>query len=80
MLSCCVLGFPLSFGVFQNYYSKQPAFASNRYIPVVGSVASGISYLGAPAITPLIKRFQRYQGLMIWTGCEYRFPRRFCHY
>ncbi|KAF6806044.1 MFS monocarboxylate [Colletotrichum sojae] len=61
-------GFPLSFGVFQNYYSKQPAFASNRYIPVVGSVASGISYLGAPAITPLIKRFQRYQGLMIWIG------------
>ncbi|TDZ14641.1 Aspyridones efflux protein apdF [Colletotrichum orbiculare MAFF 240422] len=61
-------GFPLSFGVFQEYYSKQPAFASNRYIPVVGSVASGISYLGAPAVTPLIKRFQRYQGLMIWVG------------
>ncbi|KAL0940060.1 MFS monocarboxylate [Colletotrichum truncatum] len=61
-------GFPLSFGVFQNYYSKQPAFASNRYIPVVGSVASGISYLGAPAITPLIKRYQRYQTQMIWAG------------
>ncbi|KAF9874269.1 MFS monocarboxylate [Colletotrichum karsti] len=61
-------GFPLSFGVFQNYYSKQPAFASNRYIPVVGSVASGISYLGAPAVTPLIKRYQRFQTQMIWAG------------
>lgn len=63
-------GFPLSFGVFQNYYSKQPAFESNRYIPVVGSVASGISYLGAPAVTPLIKRFQRFQTQMIWAGCK----------
>ncbi|KAF4879581.1 MFS transporter asaE [Colletotrichum siamense] len=39
-------GFPLSFGVFQNYYSKQPAFESNRYIPVVGSVASGLVCIG----------------------------------
>ncbi|KAH6974995.1 monocarboxylate transporter [Ilyonectria sp. MPI-CAGE-AT-0026] len=61
-------GFPLSFGVFQNYYSKQPEFASSRYISVVGTVASGMSYLGAPLITPFINRFPRLQRKMIWVG------------
>ncbi|TWU78522.1 hypothetical protein ED733_001003 [Metarhizium rileyi] len=61
-------GLPLSFGVFQNHYSKQSEFAGNRYIAVVGTVASGISYLGAPFVIPLIKRYQRYQRAMIYFG------------
>ncbi|KAN0101995.1 MFS general substrate transporter [Hyaloscypha variabilis] len=61
-------GFPLSFGVFQNYYSHLPQFADNPYIPIVGTVASGISYLGAPLVTPFIKRYSRYQRQMIWVG------------
>ncbi|KAJ5793951.1 major facilitator superfamily domain-containing protein [Penicillium paradoxum] len=61
-------GFPLSFGVFQNYYSELPEFAGNPYISVVGTVASGISYLGAPLTAPFIKRFQKYQRQMIWVG------------
>ncbi|KAJ5154974.1 MFS monocarboxylate [Penicillium coprophilum] len=61
-------GFPLSFGVFQNYYSELPEFAGNPYISVVGTVASGISYLGAPFTAPFIKRFQKYQRQMIWIG------------
>jgi hypothetical protein len=63
-------GFPLSFGVFQNYYSGLPQFANNPYIPIVGTIASGISYLGAPLVTPLIKRYSRYQKQMILIGCE----------
>ncbi|KAK2591193.1 hypothetical protein QQS21_011127 [Conoideocrella luteorostrata] len=61
-------GLLLSFGVFQDYYSQQPQFADNRYIAVVGTVASSISYLGAPFITPFIKRYQRFQHKMIWCG------------
>ncbi|KAJ5303553.1 MFS monocarboxylate [Penicillium atrosanguineum] len=61
-------GFPLSFGVFQNYYSKLPEFSENHYISVVGTVASGISYLGAPLTAPFIKRYQRFQRQMIWFG------------
>ncbi|KAK6062651.1 MFS monocarboxylate [Seiridium cupressi] len=61
-------GFPLSFGVFQNYYSKLPEFQNNRYISVVGTVATGLSYLGAPLTLPLIKRFHKYQRQMIWVG------------
>ncbi|KAF2227194.1 major facilitator superfamily domain-containing protein [Elsinoe ampelina] len=62
-------GFPLSFGVFQEYYSRQPEFRDNRYISVVGTVATGLSYLGAPLTIPIIKRFQKYQRHMIWIGC-----------
>ncbi|KAK2050983.1 MFS general substrate transporter [Colletotrichum caudatum] len=61
-------GFPLSFGVFQNYYSKLPEFSDNPYISVVGTIATGLSYLGAPLVLPMIKRYQRYQRQMIWVG------------
>jgi hypothetical protein len=65
-----VSGFPLSFGVFQNYYSHLPQFANNQFIPIVGTIASGISYLGAPLIIPVIKRYSKYQRHMIWVGCR----------
>ncbi|POS71618.1 hypothetical protein DHEL01_v209984 [Diaporthe helianthi] len=62
-------GFPLSFGVFQEYYSKTPEFSDNRYISIVGTIASGFGYLGAPVIMPLVQRYQRWQREMIWVGC-----------
>ncbi|KAL2816307.1 major facilitator superfamily domain-containing protein [Aspergillus granulosus] len=61
-------GFPLSFGVFQDYYSKVPEFANNRYIGVVGTIASGFGYLGAPVIMPFIQRYQKWRQQMIWIG------------
>ncbi|KAK5174559.1 uncharacterized protein LTR77_001640 [Saxophila tyrrhenica] len=61
-------GFPLSFGVFQNYYSQLPQFKDSPYIAVVGTIASGMSYLAAPVIIPFIRRFSRYRQLMIWVG------------
>lgn len=66
-----ISGFPLSFGVFQNYYSQQPQFANNPFISIVGTVASGISYLGAPLVIPVIKRYSKYQRHMIWIGCQF---------
>ncbi|KAJ8123793.1 hypothetical protein ONZ43_g336 [Nemania bipapillata] len=61
-------GFPLSFGVFQEYYSKVPEFAGNRYVSVVGTIASGFGYLGAPVVMPFIQRHQRWRRRMIWIG------------
>ncbi|KAI1123813.1 major facilitator superfamily domain-containing protein [Nemania abortiva] len=61
-------GFPLSFGVFQEYYSKVPEFAGNRYVSVVGTIASGFGYLGAPVVMPFIQRYQRWRRRMIWIG------------
>ena len=62
------LGFPLSYGVFQDYYFEHEPFRGNKNISVVGTVATGISYLGAPLISPIVKRYHRYQRHMIWIG------------
>ncbi|ETN38273.1 uncharacterized protein HMPREF1541_06304 [Cyphellophora europaea CBS 101466] len=61
-------GFPLSFGVFQNYYSHQPEYANQPYVSVIGTVASGISYMGAPIIIPFLKRAHNHRTKMIWGG------------
>ncbi|KAI8950155.1 major facilitator superfamily domain-containing protein [Xylaria longipes] len=61
-------GFPLSFGVFQVYYSTIPEFAGSRYISVVGTIASGLGYLGAPVVIPFVQRYQRWRRHMICVG------------
>jgi hypothetical protein len=33
-------GFPLTFGVFQSYYSQQPDFQNSKYITVTGTLAT----------------------------------------
>lgn len=65
------IGFPLSFGVFQNYYSQLPEFAGNGYVSVVGTVASGLGYLGAPLATYFIKRYPNHRRHMIMAGCAF---------
>jgi hypothetical protein len=39
-------GFPLSFGAFQAYYSKQPEFRQSKYISVTGALAI-VSHFGS---------------------------------
>ncbi|GKU22979.1 unnamed protein product [Fusarium langsethiae] len=68
VLDTLLWGFPLSFGVFQDYYSRIPTFANNPYIGVVGTVAYGLGYIGAPFIMPFIQRHQRWRRQMIWIG------------
>ncbi|KAF3008917.1 hypothetical protein E8E13_011269 [Curvularia kusanoi] len=61
-------GFPLSFGVFQEYYTSIPEFRNSPYISIVGTTASGISYLGAPLVIPFIRRWSKYRTHMILVG------------
>ncbi|KAG9727651.1 hypothetical protein KCU73_g12567, partial [Aureobasidium melanogenum] len=61
-------GFPLSFGIFQEYYSTLPQLENNKYITYIGSIATGICYMGAPLMAPLVKRFPRWQGMMVKVG------------
>ncbi|KAI0509761.1 major facilitator superfamily domain-containing protein [Xylaria bambusicola] len=68
MFEALLWGFPLSFGVFQEYYSKVPQFAGSRYVSVVGTIASGFGYLGAPIVIPLLQRYQRWWRHMICAG------------
>ena len=59
----------MCFGVFQNYYSKMPEFQANSdSIPLIGTVAQGFLYLGAPISAVTTKRFPRYQRHQIWFG------------
>ncbi|KAH7161489.1 monocarboxylate transporter [Dactylonectria macrodidyma] len=65
-------GFPLSYGVFQDYYSRQPEFAGDNNIAVIGTLSTSIYFIGAPFAMPLVKRFQRFQRYMVivgWSGC-----------
>lgn len=61
-------GFPLSFGVFQDYYSRQPQFQASQNITVIGTLSTSIYFLGAPLAMPLVKRFQRWQRQMVVVG------------
>jgi len=58
----------MSFGVFQNYYSSLPQFAGNSNIALIGTLAQGLSYLGAPLAAACTKRFPKYQRLQIYLG------------
>lgn len=49
-LMLTLLGFPLTFGVFQNYYSTHPPFAGANNIAVIGTCATGVMYFTAPLI------------------------------
>ncbi|KAG4029328.1 hypothetical protein MFRU_016g00820 [Monilinia fructicola] len=62
-------GFPISFGVFQDYYFTLPRFsASKSKIALIGTISQGLCYLGAPLSASLTKRFPRYQTHQIWLG------------
>ena len=67
-LAKLIRGFSVSFGVFQNYYTKVSQFKGNPYVPIVETMASGIPYLGGPVMAVLVRRYQRYRLHMIWIG------------
>ncbi|KAL3424060.1 MFS monocarboxylate [Phlyctema vagabunda] len=61
-------GFPTAFGVFQNYYSSLPQFKGDSRVALIGTIAQGLCYLGAPFSAALTKRFPKYQRQQIWLG------------
>lgn len=63
------LGFPMCFGVFQNYYSDFAEFKGDTAnIPLIGTLAQGLYYLGAPFSAFITKKYHRYQRQQIWLG------------
>ena len=54
--------------VFQNYYSRLPEFSNNPFIPYVGNISTGITFLLSPVMAPIVKRFPKHQKYMIWAG------------
>lgn len=59
----------MCFGVFQAYYSKVTEFQDARDdIALIGTLAQGLYYLGAPCSAIVTKRFPKYQRHQIWIG------------
>ena len=58
----------MSFGVSQDHYAELPEFKGNPYIPVVGTMASGIPCLGGPVMAFFVRRYPIYRLHIIWTG------------
>ncbi|KAL8728858.1 MAG: hypothetical protein Q9166_005098 [cf. Caloplaca sp. 2 TL-2023] len=63
------IGFPLNYGVFQDYYFTHPPFEGNPNLSTVGTFGTAFYFLGAPIATYLVHRYHRWQRQVIWTGC-----------
>ncbi|KAL8894805.1 MAG: hypothetical protein Q9192_004043 [Flavoplaca navasiana] len=70
MIEALLFGFPLNYGVFQNYYFTHPPFEGNANLSTVGTLGTAFYYLGAPVATYLLRRYRRWQKEVIWTGCS----------
>ncbi|KAK2799831.1 hypothetical protein FQN50_008352 [Emmonsiellopsis sp. PD_5] len=71
-IEALVWGFPYSFGLFQDYYTRNEPFKHDPSgIPVIGTTALGIMYLGSPVCFaamgrwPLVRRWSNPVGLVI---------------
>lgn len=56
LLEATIWAFALSFGVFQEHYSKHELFQESNLIPTIGAVATGVTYLGMPLTNPIAMR------------------------
>lgn len=59
MLEAICWGFPAVFGVFQDYYSSHEPFSGSPNIPVIGTCALGITYLGVPFAFAILKAWPK---------------------
>jgi len=63
-----LLGFPWSYGIFQEYYSSSPEFAGSSGIPAIGTSAMGILYMIAPLTFGLFTRWPQYRRKAMVAG------------
>ncbi|KAL8799604.1 MAG: hypothetical protein Q9200_007499, partial [Gallowayella weberi] len=68
MIEAFMFGFPLNYGVFQNYYFTHPPFEGNANLSSIGMFGTAFYFLGAPIATYLVRRYYRWQRAFIWTG------------
>ena len=63
-----MLGFPLTYGVFQTYYNTHEPFLGNPNLPIVGTLGTCFFFLGAPVASAITKRCRRWHRHMIFFG------------
>ena len=69
LVEAMLWGFPLAFGVFQHHYSAHELFRESGSIPTIGTLATGVSYLGMPFTNPIALRWPQHRRLMCVIGC-----------
>lgn len=74
LLGCCMVeamiwGFAISFGVFQRYYAAHTLFSqSSGSVATVGTLATGVSYLGMPAANYFAINWPPHRRKMCFVG------------
>ncbi|KAK0940896.1 hypothetical protein LTR48_000549 [Friedmanniomyces endolithicus] len=69
LIEAMIWGFPLAFGVFQRHYASHPQSRSHSaLIPSIGTLATGVSYLGMPFTNAIALRFPRWRRTMGGVG------------
>lgn len=68
LLEAMIWGFPLAFGIFQSYYNNHELFKGSEIIPTIGTLATGVSYLGMPLTNAIVLRWPQYQRHMCMIG------------
>ena len=51
LVEAMIWGFAISFGVFQRYYASHPLFRGSADVATIGTLATGVSYLGMPLMS-----------------------------
>ncbi|KAL2044944.1 hypothetical protein N7G274_002719 [Stereocaulon virgatum] len=68
-IEALIWGFPYSFGLFQEYYTTHAPFSNEPSgIAVIGTLALGIMYLGAPFTFALLQRFPHHRRRFAFAG------------
>ena len=62
-------GIPLSYGVFQAYYSSHEPFSKDpSLLSLVGTVSTGLTYMSGSFMFPLMDRYPRARKPTLWIG------------
>lgn len=61
-------GFAISYGVFQEYYSRLTKFEGNANLSIIGTLETSIYFLGSPFFTPFVRRYHLWQRTMVLVG------------
>jgi MFS family permease len=68
LVEAMIWGFAISFGVFQRYYAAHPLFRESVSIATIGTLATGVSYLGMPFTNAIAIQWPRYRRRMCFAG------------
>lgn len=68
LVEAMIFGIIQSFGVFQAFYTTHPKFKDSKLLPIVGTLALGISDLGMPIVTAMNLRWPHRQKSLVVYG------------